>query len=69
MSTKSRHTAFLVRWQEEGEGTRWRSTVENAYTGQKLHFSDKSELLRFLWQSLYQKGALDLPGEDDRRRV
>jgi len=46
------HTAFLVRW-EEGDQTRWRSTVENAYTGEKLHFVDKIALLHFLLKSLF----------------
>ena len=54
MLKKSHYTAFLIHWQDDGPQTRWRSTVENAYTGQKLHFSNKSELLRFLGQSLYE---------------
>jgi hypothetical protein len=53
MSHKTRYTALLIRWQDEGEQTRWRSTVENAYTGEKHHFLDKNELLRFLWHALY----------------
>ena len=61
MLKKSHYTAFLIRWQENGPQTRWRSTVENAYTGQKFHFSSKSELLRFLWQSLYE-GEMANPG-------
>jgi hypothetical protein len=57
MSKKTRYTALLIRWQDEGEQTRWRSTVENAYTSEKLHFIDKNDLLRFLWHALYGGGA------------
>ena len=53
MTNDTQCTAFLIRWQDDGPQTRWRATVEHAHTGQKEHFVDKSELLRFLWQSLY----------------
>jgi hypothetical protein len=53
MSHKTRYTALLIRWQDEGKQTRWKATVENAYTGEKHHFIDKNDLLRFLWHSLY----------------
>ena len=53
MSHKTRYTALLIRWQDEGEQTRWKATVENAYTGEKVHFTQKNDLLRFLWHSLY----------------
>ena len=66
MSRETRYAAFLIRWQDAGPQTRWRSTIENAYTGQKFHFSNKSDLLRFLWQSLYEVEALG-PIEADRR--
>ena len=59
MLKETQYAAFLIRWQDDGSQTRWRSTVENAYTGQKLHFSNKSELLHFLWQSLYEG---EMPG-------
>ena len=53
MPNETQYAAFLIRWQD-GPQTRWRSTVENAHTGQKHHFVNKSELLRFLWKSLYE---------------
>jgi hypothetical protein len=59
MSKKTRYAAFLVRWQDEGEQTRWRSMVENTYTGEKVHFTQKNDLLRFLWHWLY---GGDTPG-------
>ena len=59
MSKKTRYAAFLVRWQDEGEQTRWQSTVENAYTGEKVHFTQKNDLLRFLWHLIY---GVDTPG-------
>ena len=59
MSNKKQYEAFLIRWQNDGPQTRWRATVKHAYTGKKLHFSNKSELLRFLWQSLYEG---EMPG-------
>ena len=62
MSRETRYAAFLIRWQDDGPQTRWRSTIENAYTGQKFHFSNKSDLLRFLWQSLYE---VEAPGQID----
>ena len=54
MTKETHYSAYLIRWQDDGPQTRWRATVEHAYTGQKLHFCSKSELLRFLWQSLYE---------------
>lgn len=59
MSNKKQYAAFLIRWQDSGPQTRWRATVEHAHTGQKLHFNSKSELLRFLWQALYEG---EMPG-------
>lgn len=61
MINETHYSAYLIRWQDDGSQTRWRATVEHAYTGQKQHFSNKSELLRFLWQSLYE-GEPDNPG-------
>lgn len=69
MSRETHYAAFLIRWQDDGPQTRWRSTVENAHTGQKHHFVTKSELLHFLWQSLNEEetpgpaGASTHPGE------
>ena len=53
MTDVKRHAAYLVRWQEGSDLTHWRSTIENAYTGEKHHFSDRSELMQFLWRSLF----------------
>ena len=53
MSNKNRYSAFLFRWQDEGNQTHWRSTVENVYTGEKFHFADKQEMLHFLEHSLF----------------
>lgn len=54
MTDAKRHVAYLVRWQEDGDQTHWRSTVENAYTGEQVHFSDRNELMQFLWHSLFE---------------
>lgn len=62
MSNETHYVAFLIRWQDDGPQTRWRATVEHAYTGQKLHFTSKSELLRFLWRSLYEVEILGSTG-------
>lgn len=48
----SKHTAYLVRWQEDDTGGHWRSSVENVYTGEKRYICDRRELIQFLWQSL-----------------
>jgi hypothetical protein len=56
--TKEMHrAAFLVRWEAEGDQTRWRSMIENVYTGEKHHFADRDQLLRFLQQSLFEAEA------------
>lgn len=52
MFKEKRHTAYLIRWQEDGAQEHWRSTVENVYTGEKLNFIDRHELMQFLWRSL-----------------
>lgn len=57
MSKETHHVAFLVRWEAEGGQARWRSTVENVYTGEKHHFADRDQLLRFLQQSLFEGEA------------
>ena len=57
MSKEMQRVAFLVRWEAEGDQTRWRSTVENVYTGEKRHFADRNQLLRFLRQSLFEGEA------------
>ena len=57
MTDVKRHAAYLVRWQE-GSGsdqTYWRSTIENAYTGERHDFSDRSELMQFLWRTLFNE--------------
>ena len=69
MSNKKQYAAFLIRWQDDGPQTRWRATVEHAHTGQKAHFVDKGELLRFLWQSLYEGEMPDLPGANAQEEV
>jgi len=56
MTDVKRHAAFLVRWQEGSDQAHWRSTIENAYTGEKHHFNDRNELLQFLWRSLFENG-------------
>jgi hypothetical protein len=57
LMSKEMHRAFLIRWQAEGDRTRWRSTVENVYTGEKHHFADRDQLLRFLSESLFDEEA------------
>jgi hypothetical protein len=57
MSKEIHHAAFLIRWQAEGDQTRWRSTVENAYTGEKHQFADKNQLMRFIRQLLFEGDA------------
>jgi hypothetical protein len=69
MLSKTHHSAYLIRWQDEGPQTRWRATVEHAHTGQKLHFSNKSELLRFLWQSLYEGEMPGASGANDQENA
>ncbi|MBE0669445.1 MAG: hypothetical protein IH588_02555 [Anaerolineales bacterium] len=69
MSNKMHYSAFLIRWQGDGPQTRWRATVEHAYTGQKYHFLDKSELLHFLWQSLYEGEMSDSTGANDQEKA
>lgn len=49
---ETRYTAYLIRWQEESKPGQWRAFAENAYTGEKIHFTSKRMLIQFLWQSL-----------------
>ncbi len=67
MSREIQHTAFLVRWQGNDDQVRWRSTIENAYTGEIIYFTDKNELMRFLWQLLFENPSdLSSPNEADK---
>jgi hypothetical protein len=68
MAKKTRYTAMLIRWQDEGEQTRWQATVENAYTGEKHYFLDKNELLRFVWQALFGDESADAAEKDADER-
>ncbi|MEM7117132.1 MAG: hypothetical protein AAF614_32160 [Chloroflexota bacterium] len=52
MGQETRYSAYLVRWQEGAQPNRWRALVEDAYTGERIHFSNKDQLLQFLRQSL-----------------
>lgn len=58
MTGKTRCTAYLVRWEESDAQTQWRAVVEDAYTGKKFHFTNKSTLLHFLWQALNSKATI-----------
>ncbi|MCB8945109.1 MAG: hypothetical protein H6658_15290 [Ardenticatenaceae bacterium] len=52
MTPQTRYAAYLIRWQEGGSQGQWRAFAENAYTGEKIHFTSKLMLIQFLWQSL-----------------
>jgi hypothetical protein len=46
----SQYHAFLLRMQRSKSAKHWRMTVENAHTGEKVHFASEEDLMRFLWQ-------------------
>ena len=65
MSEKRRYIAYLVRWQENEEGTSWRGAVEGVYTGEKVYFADKNKLMLFIWQALNDDAIFDSAESDD----
>ena len=46
------YLAFLLRLQRGQGQTQWRATMQNAQTGEILHFATERELLRYLMQVL-----------------
>ena len=46
------YQAFLLRLQRGQGQTQWRATMQNAQTGEILHFATERELLRYLMQVL-----------------
>ncbi|MCA9960666.1 MAG: hypothetical protein R3E31_20535 [Chloroflexota bacterium] len=52
MTQQTRYAAYLIRWQEGNSQEQWRAWAENAYTGEKRHFTSKKKLVHFLWQCL-----------------
>jgi hypothetical protein len=60
MSSKRRYAAYLFRWQENEDQTNWRAIAEDAHTGKIRHFTDKNELVYFLWRTL-QDGTTNVP--------
>ena len=42
------YLAFLLRLQRGQGQTQWRATMQNAQTGEILHFATERELLRYL---------------------
>jgi hypothetical protein len=52
MAQEEIYQAYLLRLQRSAPQADWRISLENAHTGEKLHFSSEKELLRYLWQLL-----------------
>ena len=48
MSKPGRQAAFLIRVQENEDQTRWRAMVEDAYSGARMRFASKHDLMKFL---------------------
>ena len=48
----SHYQAYLLRLQRSQTGTHWRVTLENAHTGEVLHFATEQELMSFLWKMI-----------------
>ena len=46
------YLAFLLRLQRGQGQTQWRATMQNAQTGEILHFATERELLRYLMRVL-----------------
>jgi len=46
------YLAFLLRLQRGQGQTQWRATMQNAQTGEILHFATERELLRYLMHVL-----------------
>lgn len=46
------YLAFLLRLQRGQGQTQWRTSMQNAQTGEILHFATEREMLRYLMQVL-----------------
>jgi hypothetical protein len=46
------YQAYLLRLSRSQEQTDWRATLENAHTGECLHFPNEREMLRYLLKVL-----------------
>ena len=51
----SEYQAFLLRLHRSQGQMHWRVTMENAHTGEVLHFATERELLRYLLEVLQVK--------------
>jgi hypothetical protein len=56
----AQYHAFLLRLQRHETAEHWRMTLENAHTGEKVHFAIEEELMRYLWH-IVGEGRLFLP--------
>jgi hypothetical protein len=53
------YQAYLLRFRRSQDSEHWRGTVENAHTGEVVHFADEKAVMRYLWQ-LVGSGRLQL---------
>jgi hypothetical protein len=49
---KTQHKAYLLRLRREAGQSHWRAIVEDAHTGERLHFANQTEMLRYLLHHL-----------------
>jgi hypothetical protein len=56
----AQYHAFLLRLQRHETAEHWRMTLENAHTGEKVHFATEEELMGYLWH-IVGEGRLFLP--------
>ena len=60
----SEYQAFLLRLHRSQGQIHWRVTMENAHTGEVLHFATERELLRYLLEVLEVQPTVFNKSED-----
>lgn len=63
---KDDYQAYLLRLYRRQARSEWRATLENAQTGEKLHFGSYTELFLFLLQIMNDDSGQ--PSNQDRPR-
>lgn len=49
---RTQYKAYLLRLRRDIGQRHWRVIVEDAHTGERLHFANETEMLRYLLQNL-----------------
>jgi len=58
------YQAYLLRLQRNNAGDPWRALLQNAHTGEKLHFANEREMLKYLIRILTSGSLSKIDVED-----